>query len=194
MNSQQEQFLNLKLHQARLKVEETAWYLGFSPHEIPILIAESLLKPLGRRPTTGTKYFAFAALEELRKDMKWLSRASDCIVEYWRSRNEKKNTAYREEIPDTPSEIKRFQIATWIAAASLRSCSEGWSGIIFSRFCHSSKAGKRTWAFFEYACEAALLLWPRFTIAKRSGYPAALARSAHAYRYECKVTPSMSSP
>jgi hypothetical protein len=38
MNSQQEQFLNLKTHPARLKVEEAAWYLGFSPHEIPILM------------------------------------------------------------------------------------------------------------------------------------------------------------
>lgn len=70
MNSQQEQFLNLKTHPARMKVEEAAWFLGFSPHEIPILMADGLLKPLGRPPTTGTKYFSTAELAELRKDAK----------------------------------------------------------------------------------------------------------------------------
>lgn len=101
MNSQQEQFLNLRTHPARLKVEETAWYLGFSPHEIPILMAEGLLKPLGRPPTTGVKYFSTVALDELRRDTKWLARASDCIVQYWKSRNEKK-AAHREEEHDAP--------------------------------------------------------------------------------------------
>lgn len=101
MNSQQEQFLNLRTHPARLRVEETAWYLGFSPHEIPILMTEGLLKPLGRPPTTGTKYFSTVALEELRKDAKWLARASDCVVEYWRIRNDRK-TAHREEAHDAP--------------------------------------------------------------------------------------------
>lgn len=102
VNSQQEQFLNLKTYPARLKVEEAAWYLGFSAHEIPILMAEGLLKPLGHPPVTGTKYFATAALDELRKDLKWLARASDCIVQYWRSRNEKK-AAHDEETHSAPN-------------------------------------------------------------------------------------------
>src|SRR6266545_4403438 len=102
MNSQQEQFLNLKTLPARLKVEEAAWYLGFSPHEVPILMAEGLLKPLGRPPATGTKYFSIVALEELRKDAKWLARASDCIVVYWHVRNERK-TAHREPGHDAPN-------------------------------------------------------------------------------------------
>jgi hypothetical protein len=101
MNSQQEQFLNLKTHPARMKVEEAGWYLGFSPHEIPILMAEGLLKPLGRPPATGVKYFSTVTLEELRRDVKWLARASDCIVQYWKSRNEKK-TAHRETDHDAP--------------------------------------------------------------------------------------------
>ncbi len=101
MSSQQEQFLNLKTHPARLKVEEAAWYLGFAPHEITILMAEGLLKPLGRPPTTGVKYFSTVALEELRRDQKWLARASDCVVQYWKSRNEKK-TAHRGQGHDAP--------------------------------------------------------------------------------------------
>ena len=94
MNSAQEQFLNLKTLPARIKVEEVAWYLGFAPHEITILMSEGLLKPLGHPPATGVKHFSSVALEELRRDAKWLARASDCVVQYWRSRNEKK-TAQR---------------------------------------------------------------------------------------------------
>lgn len=93
MNPQREQFLNLKSSPARLNAEETAWYLGFSPHEIPILVANRLLKPLGRPPPSGTKYFATATLEELRRDVKWLARASDVIVEYWRFKNARKTDA-----------------------------------------------------------------------------------------------------
>lgn len=90
MNSAQEQFLNLKALPARVKVEEAAWYLGFAAHEITILMAEGLLKPLGRPPSTGVKYFSAVALEELRRDQKWLARASDCVVQYWKERNQKK--------------------------------------------------------------------------------------------------------
>ena len=101
MNQAQEQFLNLKTLPARIKVEEVAWYLGFVPHEITILMSVGLLKPLGRPPTTGVKHFSAVALEELRRDQKWLARASDCIVQYWRSRNEKK-TARRGTSHDAP--------------------------------------------------------------------------------------------
>ena len=98
MNSQQEQFLNLKTLPARLKVEEVAWYLGFKPHELTILMSEGILKPLGRPQVTGVKHFSSVALEELRRDQKWLARASDCIVKYWKSRNEMKK-AKRGLIP-----------------------------------------------------------------------------------------------
>jgi hypothetical protein len=101
MNSQQEQFLNLKTHPARLKSEEAAWYLGFAPHEITILMAEGLLRPLGHPPATGVKYFSAVALEELRRDQKWLARASDCLVQYWKERNEKK-AAHRGPGHDAP--------------------------------------------------------------------------------------------
>jgi len=101
MNSAQEQFLNLKTLPARIKVEEVAWYLGFAAHEITILMAEGHLKPLGRPPTTGVKYFSAVAVEELRRDQKWLARASDCVVQYWKERNEKK-AAHREPSHDGP--------------------------------------------------------------------------------------------
>lgn len=87
MQQDKEQFLNLKTAPARLTAEEAAWFLGFSIHEIPMLIADGLLKPLGRPPSNGPKYFSAYALEELRRDTKWLAKASDVIVEYWRNKN-----------------------------------------------------------------------------------------------------------
>lgn len=90
MNSQHEQFLNLKTLPARVRVEEAALLLGFSVREMPILASNGLLKPLGRPPLTGVKYYAVAILEELRRDEKWLARASDCIVEYWQNSNQRR--------------------------------------------------------------------------------------------------------
>ena len=101
MNQEREQFLNLKNLPARMKADEAAWYLGFSAHEIPILISDGLLKPLGRPPANGVKYFSTVSLDEMRRDVKWLGRASDCVVQYWKTRNEKK-TAHREVTHDAP--------------------------------------------------------------------------------------------
>jgi hypothetical protein len=87
MNSERLEFLTLKIPPARLTPQETAWFLGFSLKEISMLTSEGLLKPLGRPPRNGQKYFATAELEELRRDGKWLAKASDAVVAYWRKRN-----------------------------------------------------------------------------------------------------------
>jgi hypothetical protein len=71
---------------------KTAWYLGFQTHEIPILVAAGLLKPLGHPPPNSTKFFATEILDQLRRDEKWLARASDAICNYWRERNARKQT------------------------------------------------------------------------------------------------------
>jgi hypothetical protein len=55
-----------------------------------MLIATGLLKPLGHPPRNGTKFFATETLEHLRRDEKWLARASDAICSYWRERNARK--------------------------------------------------------------------------------------------------------
>jgi hypothetical protein len=91
-NEQQTEFLSRQVIPARLDATQTAWFLGFEPHEIPILITNGLLKPLGHPPRNGTKFFATSTLEELRRDEKWLARASDAICAYWRARNGRKRT------------------------------------------------------------------------------------------------------
>lgn len=96
MNTDRNSFLNLQHTPARMNAEETAWFLGFGPHEISILIAAHLLKPLGSPATNGCKYFSTKELERLGNDPAWMSKASDAIVKYWRRKNAKK----------TPSTLK----------------------------------------------------------------------------------------
>ena len=93
--SEQADFLSWKIVPARLDANQTAWFLGFELHEIPILIAANLLKPLGHPARNGTKFFATQALEQLRRDEKWLARASDAICEYWRERNARNRSCER---------------------------------------------------------------------------------------------------
>jgi hypothetical protein len=90
ITAQQTEFLSWKVVPARLDATQTAWFLGFNANEIPMLVGEGLLKPLGHPARNSTKYFATETLEQLRRDEKWLARASDAIANYWRRRNERK--------------------------------------------------------------------------------------------------------
>jgi hypothetical protein len=92
MSSQELQFLNLRNLLARLHAEEVTWLLGFKPYDIPILVADGLLKPLRNPPTTGVKYFATTVIEEHCKDARWLARASDCVVQHWQTLNRKRKS------------------------------------------------------------------------------------------------------
>jgi hypothetical protein len=87
MNSEKKDFLSLRNLPARLGICETAWYLGFGDNDIPVLVSVGLLKPLGKPMATGSKYFATVELQNLRNDARWLGKASDAIVSYWRSKN-----------------------------------------------------------------------------------------------------------
>ena len=90
MNQDMERFLNLNTTPGRLTAEQAAWFLGFSAHEIPILISRGLLKPLGHPAHNGQKFFLSKILEELRRDEKWYCKACDAVVEYWRRKNSRK--------------------------------------------------------------------------------------------------------
>ena len=90
MNQEIERFLNLAILPARATIEQTAALLGFSPHEIPILTARGLLKPLGHPAPNAPKFFLTEGMKELRRDEKWMGKASDAISEYWRIKNNRK--------------------------------------------------------------------------------------------------------
>ena len=90
VTAQQTEFLSWKVVPARLDATQAAWFLGFEPQEIPMLVAAGLLKPLGHPARNSTKFFATETLEQFRRDEKWLARASDAICDYWRVRNGRK--------------------------------------------------------------------------------------------------------
>jgi hypothetical protein len=110
MNSQKIEFLNLRNIPARLRAEEVACLLGFQLREIPLLVSGGLLRPLGNPPVTGVKYFATVAIEECQRDPKWLAQASDRIVRYWQTMNEKRKNRNRTAKPksiDPPADRQR---------------------------------------------------------------------------------------
>lgn len=90
MNPERQQFLSLiRQSPARLTHDEAAWFLGFHPHEITILVSRRILRPIGDPTPKCPKYFAAIELERLRADMGWLARASRAVTLYRRDRNER---------------------------------------------------------------------------------------------------------
>ena len=76
--------------QGRLDGAEAATVLGFSEHDIPILVRHGLLKPLGSPVPNATKYFAACVIEEFAANPKWLNQATQVIYEYWKGKNDRK--------------------------------------------------------------------------------------------------------
>jgi len=91
MKEEQHQFLRL-LNQlpARLTAEQAAWVLNCQAHDVPVLVATKLLKPLGNPPPNGIKFFATSDLLELTKDRNWLTRVTLAINQHWQKQNARK--------------------------------------------------------------------------------------------------------
>jgi hypothetical protein len=73
----------------RLHVEEVADLLGFQAHDIPILVASKLLKPLGSPAPNAPKYFASIQILELAQDVEWLDKASKVMSKHWKMKNDR---------------------------------------------------------------------------------------------------------
>jgi hypothetical protein len=87
MSPQQAALLSLPRLPGRLTAEQAAAVLGFEYSAIPILVGARLLKPLGRPPANGQKYYAMCEVERLRNDPEWLAKASDTLVRHWKKKN-----------------------------------------------------------------------------------------------------------
>jgi hypothetical protein len=95
MKEEQHQFLRL-LGQlpARLTAEQAAWIINCQPHDVPVLVAARLLKPLGNPAANGIKFFAASELLELIKDRAWLVKVTNAVNQRWQRNNaSKKNGA-----------------------------------------------------------------------------------------------------
>jgi hypothetical protein len=93
MREDQDRFLAL-LGQppARLTVEQAAWILNCQAHDIPILVAARLLRPLGNPPANGTKYFSTAEVLESAKDRSWLAKMTNTVCQHWQKKNARKKS------------------------------------------------------------------------------------------------------
>jgi len=88
MKDDQHRFMTHLAHPpARLTVEQTAWALNCQTHDIPVLVAARLLKPLGNPPSNGTKFFCTAEILELATDSTWLGKMTNAIYQHWRAKN-----------------------------------------------------------------------------------------------------------
>lgn len=72
---------------ARLDANQTASILGFQEHDIPPLVKEELLEPLGKPMPNARKYFARVQIMEIAEDKAWLSKATKLISQYWQGKN-----------------------------------------------------------------------------------------------------------
>jgi hypothetical protein len=90
MNQDIERLLNLRNPPQRLSAADAAGRLGLTPHEIPVLVARGLLKPLGHPAPNAPKHFLTATLDDFRRDEKWHGKVSDALQEYWRHKNARK--------------------------------------------------------------------------------------------------------
>ncbi|HTB84138.1 MAG TPA: hypothetical protein VK742_10835 [Candidatus Sulfotelmatobacter sp.] len=88
MKEEQNQFLRLLGQSpARLTAEQVAWVLNCQPHDIPVLVATRLLKPLGNPQPNSVKYFAALEVLELVKDRAWLVRMTNALNQHWQEKN-----------------------------------------------------------------------------------------------------------
>ena len=72
---------------ARLTAEQASWVLNCQPHDVPILVAARLLKPLGNPAANGIKFFAASELLEQVKDRAWLAKVTNALNQHWKIRN-----------------------------------------------------------------------------------------------------------
>ena len=93
MKEEQHQFLRL-LGQlpARLNAEQVAWVINCQSHDVPVLVAARLLKPLGNPAANAIKFFAASEVLEVSRDRAWLVKVTNAVNEHWRQNNAAKKT------------------------------------------------------------------------------------------------------
>ncbi len=101
MKDEQHQFLRL-LGQlpARLTAEQVAYLINCQPHDVPVLVAARLLKPLGNPSANAIKFFATSELLELARDRAWLAKVTNAINGHWRKQNSAKGNGAGSNSPD----------------------------------------------------------------------------------------------
>ncbi len=106
MREDQHRFLTLAGQlPARLTAEQVAWVLNCQAHDVPILVATRLLKPLGNPPLNGIKFFATADLLELTRDRVWLVKVTNAVSQHWQRQNVKRKSRSVSGAPNGQSVV-----------------------------------------------------------------------------------------
>ena len=87
---------------ARLNAAQTAQALGFQEHDIPVLIAGKMLKPLGKPAPNAPKYFAFVEISGHFQDSDWLRKSTQTVYEHWKAKNAQKSRSVPVRESQTP--------------------------------------------------------------------------------------------
>jgi hypothetical protein len=87
ISAQAKELLNLRRLPAMLNVQQTAVLLGLAEHDIPVLVRNGLLKPLGDPPPNAVKYFASIQVLELAGELSRLGKIRNAVYDYWRGKN-----------------------------------------------------------------------------------------------------------
>jgi hypothetical protein len=87
MSNEQFQFLNLRHLPVRSTRTQTAWLLNCNDHDIPVLVRQRLITPLGNPKRNSKQFFETQAILKAAEDRKWLSKMTDAISDAWRIRN-----------------------------------------------------------------------------------------------------------
>ena len=66
--------------------------LNCQSHDVPILVAARLLKPLGNPPPNSVKFFATLELLEQIEDRTWLAKMTNALNQHWQVRNAARKT------------------------------------------------------------------------------------------------------
>src|SRR4051812_40508185 len=82
---------------ARIGAPLTAKLLGFAEHDVPILVSEGLLKPLGNPAQNAPKYFSGVEILGLASDHAWLNKATQKLSQHWlKKRGKQRNCEVQE--------------------------------------------------------------------------------------------------
>ena len=119
MKDDQEKFLALLgKPPARLVAEQVAWVLNCQPHDVPILVATRLLKPLGNPPVNGIKFFSASEVLELTNDRGWLTKATNVITQHWQKQNVKRIGQLRRNESPVATPLSRVNVGTNVDRAN----------------------------------------------------------------------------
>ena len=64
--------------------------LNCQPHDVPILVAARLLKPLGNPPPNSIKFFAVREVLAQAQDRTWLAKVTHALNQHWQRKNSAK--------------------------------------------------------------------------------------------------------